>query len=33
MSSPFIERMRGRNEVLQQILKQLKESDWTRKGD
>lgn len=30
MSSPFIERMRGRNEVLQQISKQSKESDWTR---
>ena len=26
MSSPFIERMRGRNEVWQQISKQLKES-------
>jgi hypothetical protein len=27
MSSPFIERMRGRNEVLQQISKQLKEAE------
>lgn len=26
MSSPVIERMRGRNEVLQQISKQLKEA-------
>lgn len=26
MSSPFIERMRGRNEVLQQISNQLKEA-------
>lgn len=27
MSSPFIERMRGRNEVLQQISNQLKEPE------